>query len=444
MEGTTARGKEATDTIFSARFVNRSLLQAMRALMMRSHGLNAVCFAFITTPPRQAHCCGCILTTTLITLDFSLPGGWFLYSRRMLLYRERHGISTSIHVALTSVLERTTARDDVVSALSEISGTVEHCLDKFLSELNTTSTQLAAPSQPSLHTSLVRYTRLGLRLPDTVVQHILTAAINRYAIPSERRRRVLQVSATNQQWRAVAKQHLWTRLDDLEPRELTNLPRLLEFAAPQVLLTVELDMQFGDAIQIHNALAGHMNRMRLLKLSNATVGPALLTPAHRLETLTLVFSEHSTLPIHLFGHVAPRLASVELLGRFPKLLGGYEVFRGVKWLKANIGDRRDDTPIHIRHLRRAFPHLETLILNETFGLQPTHTMASDPHWSLRRLEVHEQNNLAQMQGLVCQLPLLGHEWLEHMHIIHGTPNTLSLLKHCGHCNAHVSAKLSRG
>jgi len=71
-------------------------------------------------------------------------------------------------------------------------------------------------------------------------------------------------------------------------------------------------------------------------------------------------------------------------------------------------------------------------------------MASDPRWSLRRLEVHEQNNLAQMQGLVCQLPLLGHEWLEHMHIIHGTPNTLSLLKHCGHCNAHVSAKLSRG
>jgi len=124
-----------------------------------------------------------------------------------------------------------------------------------------------------------------------VVQLILTAAINWYDIPSKRRRRVLQVSANNQQWRAVAKKHLWTRL---EPRELTNLLRLLALAVSQVLLTVELNMQFGD--------------------------------------------------------VAPRLASVEPLGRFPELLGGYEVFWGVKWLKANIGDRRDDTPIHICHL----------------------------------------------------------------------------------------------
>lgn len=63
------------------------------------------------------------------------------------------------------VLERTTACDDVVSTLSKISGTVKHCLDKFISELSTTSAQHVAPLQPSLHTLLVWYTRPGLHSP---------------------------------------------------------------------------------------------------------------------------------------------------------------------------------------------------------------------------------------------------------------------------------------
>ncbi|KZV89880.1 hypothetical protein EXIGLDRAFT_838202 [Exidia glandulosa HHB12029] len=366
----------------------------------------------------------------------------------MLLFREKMGIESVIHVVIQAVLERTPDDNDMDAALDEIRVTVDRLLQDVARQKNIEAPfprKLSAPTPSPPSTPPRRVHGEGPVLSHRASIHALSYAVlqeiflcyaHTESLGSLRRLCLINAGWVCARWRKVVRSltQFWAHLDNLSAREMSAISSLLEFSRPS---RFHLEADLGGLAGMHSArflneLGHHMFRAQSLALHRVAIGDisqgALACAAPVLTSLALdldltLHDARAIVSPGIFDKKAPRLRVLAV--PWSQLPSSCVAFR-------HVVDFRPPAvlvPPSIRatSLFNLFPKLESMVLASSHGAS-TFSHGGTCHRALKYLEVHEENNLAVTQSIIAGMPSLLHERIPCIHLRLAAPNTITFIR----------------